>query len=381
MAMFGHIFKYRLKTLMRDRGDLFWATVYPIVLAIFFSLAFSNMSGADSYKSFPIGVVDNEEYRSQPYFIQTLDAVSGKGAASGTRMFDVTLMTREQAAESLRTGGITGYIFFENGLHVAVKSSGLQQTILKEFADRFVQQSSAVMTIVSQNPAAHSTLRMSEGGSYLEKSDNGSGRHTTVIMFYALISMAVMFGGFWGRREVEDIQANLSAQAARINMSPIHKLKAFVCSLTVSLLIHIASLLVLIAFMLFVLGVDFGAQLGYVVLTCVAAGCMGVTFGAFLASLIRGSDSLRLAVLLTVSLLSSTLAGLVFPTIKYTVTEAVPIMQYINPAGLVSDAFYALYYYGPGPRFTLNILLMLAFTVVFSLVVYLVTRRRKYASI
>jgi ABC-2 type transport system permease protein len=47
----------------------------------------------------------------------------------------------------------------------------------------------------------------------------------------------------------------------------------------------------------------------------------------------------------------------------------------------VSDALYALYYYGPGARFTLNILLMLAFTALFSLVVYLVTRRQKYASL
>ena len=379
--MFGHIFKYRFKTLLRDRGDLFWTAIYPIVLSIFFFLAFSNMTSADSFKSFPIGVVDNEEYRSQPYFIEALSAVSSKSDASAVKVFDVKLMTKEQAGESLKTGGITGYVFFENGLHVAVKSSGLQQTILKEFADRYIQQTSAFTTIMSQNPSAHSTLRVSEAGSYLQKSENGSGGHTTVIMFYALISMAVMFGGFWGRREVEDIQANLSAQAARINMSPVHKLKAFVCSLSVSLLIHIVSLLVLIAFMLFVLGVDFGTQLGYVVLTCVVAGCMGVTFGAFLASLIRGSDSLRLAVLLSVSLLSSSLAGMVFPTIKYTVTEAVPILQYINPAGLVSDALYALYYYGPGPRFSLNIILMLVFTVVFSLVVYLVTRRQKYASL
>ena len=290
-------------------------------------------------------------------------------------------MTEEQAKESLESNGITGYILFEDGVRVVVKSSGLQQTILKEFADRYLQQTSAIMTILSENPSARDTLKLGEGSSYLQKSENGGGMHTTVIMFYGLISMAVMFGGFWGRREVEDIQANLSVQAARINMSPVHKLKAFVSSLCASLLIQIVSLLILIAFMLFVLGVDFGPQLGFAALTCIVGGVMGVTFGAFLASVIRGSDSLRLAVLLTVSLLSSALAGMVFPTIKYAVTEAVPVMQYINPAGLVSDAFYALYYYGAGARFTLNILLMLGFTVVFSLAVYLVTRRQKYASL
>ncbi len=141
------------------------------------------------------------------------------------------------------------------------------------------------------------------------------------------------------------------------------------------------SLLVLIAFLIVVLGVDFGGHLGYVVLTCVVAGVMGVTFGAFLAALLKGSDGLRLAVILSVSLLCSALAGMVFPTVKYLAVEAVPVLQYINPANLVSDAFYALYYYGPGGRYTLNILLMLSFSVVFTLIVYLATRRQKYASL
>jgi ABC-2 type transport system permease protein len=130
-----------------------------------------------------------------------------------------------------------------------------------------------------------------------------------------------------------------------------------------------------------VLGVEFGPNFGFVMLTCVVGGVMGVTFGAFLAAILKGSEGLRLAVMLTVSLLSSALAGMMFPTIKYVVVEAVPILQYVNPANLVSDAFYALYYYGPGERFTLNLLLMLAFSAVFSLAVYFVTRRQKYASI
>ena len=378
--MFAHIFKYRLKTLLHDRADLFWTAIYPIVLAVFFSLAFANMNNADVFSPFDIGVVDNAEYKSQTFFIEALDSVSDPSAAD--RLFNVTLMTQSEAEDSLKNNKISGYILFDKGAHVVVKSSGLNQTILKGFMDSYLQQSSAVMSIVSKNPAAHDSLCLPAGESYIRPAELGGGRtNITVVMFSGLTSMAVMFGGFWGRREVEDIQANLSPQGARINLSPVHKLKAFVCSLCASLLIQIISLLILVAFMALVLGVNFGPNIGYIVLTCVISGIMGVTFGAFLAAVIRGSDSLRLAVMLTVSLLSSAVAGMVFPTIKYLAVEAIPALQYGNPANRVSDAFYALYYYGPGERLTLNLLLMLAFSAVFSLAVYFVTRRQKYASL
>jgi ABC-2 type transport system permease protein len=163
------------------------------------------MSNVESFSAFPIGVVDNDEYRAQTYFSEALASVSAAG--SGNRLFEVTLMTREQADDSLSNNKISGYILVEDGIHVVVKSSGLNQTILKGFVDSYLQQASAVMSILNDNPAAARNLKLAGGGSYVKPAPLGGGSaNVTVIMFYGLISMAVMFGGFWGRREVEDIQ-------------------------------------------------------------------------------------------------------------------------------------------------------------------------------
>jgi hypothetical protein len=40
---------------------------------------------------------------------------------------------------------------------------------------------------------------------------------------------------------------------------------------------------------------------------------MGVTFGAMVASLVKGSEGIRMAVLIPVSLILSSLAGMVYP--------------------------------------------------------------------
>ena len=379
--MFVHIFTNRLKLLLRDREDLFWTLLFPIILAVFFSMAFSNLMSAETFSSFPIAVVDNAEYRSQAYFAEALASVSDEAEAE-EELFEVSLMSEEEAAEQLDAGNIAGYILFDGGAQVVVKASGIQQTILKSFVDSYLQQSSAVGSILELNPSAMANFNADIGEIPIEQVGTDSVEaDQSVIMFYALISMAVLFGGFWGRREVEDIQADMSPLGARVNLSPIHKLKALTSSMSASVIIHILSLFLLVAFMWLVLGVDFGNQLGGVALICVVAGYMGVSFGAFVASLARGSENTRQGILLAVSLGSSSIAGMVHPDLKYLVTQAVPVLQYINPANLVSDALYALYYYGGGQRFILNILLMLAFSLLFTVTIFAVTRRKKYASI
>ena len=379
--MFGHIFKNKLKMRLRQRTEVFWTLIYPLVLAIFFSMAFSNLGGAEKFRTFDIGVVDSPEYRSNTVFISALGSVSDKAATPDDRLFNVQLLSRDQADGALRDSKIKGYILFDNGPKIIVSSSGLDQTILKEFMDSYLQQSSAVTTALKLNPDAHSHLVIGDVKTFVKQAETDAGGNNTVIMYYGLISMAVMFGGFWGRREVFEIQANMSAQAARMNMTPVHKLKAFLYSMSTAFLVQIVSLIVLIAFMSLVLGVSFGSQLGPILLLCLVAGIMGVTFGAFLSALIPGSEQLRNAIMLSVSILSSVVAGMVSPNIKYIVTTAVPPLAYINPANLVSDALYSLYYYGAGSRYVLNLLLMVAFSAVFSIVVFIVTRRQKYASL
>jgi ABC-2 type transport system permease protein len=293
----------------------------------------------------------------------------------------VTYTTKEKAEESLKDSVIKGYILFDAEAHVVVKDSGYEQTVLKQFMDSVLQIGSSVRTIIGTDPALAATTRYNGEKTYLSDGETPARTQANSITvgFYGLIAMAAMFGGFWGRREIEDIQANMSPQAMRRNLAPIHKLKAFGSSLCASITIHFLSLVIIVAFMALVLNVDFGKQLGAVFITCFFSSILGVSFGAVVASLVRNAG-IRVAVMLSVSLVLSSLAGMVSPMLKYIVTDALPVMAYINPANLISDAFYSLYY-GYNDRFMLNIGLMLGFSVLFSLIVYLVTRRQKYASL
>lgn len=378
--MFAHIFVNRLKCLLRSRQLLFWTFVYPLVLATLFGLAFSNLTNGSGFSSIPIAVVDNAEYQNNETFKETVSSASLSGSSS-EKLFSVAEATKEQAEESLKNEDIEGYILFENGPHIVVKNSGVNQTILKEFMDSYVQIGSAYTSIAHMNPYAAGGIQPVSGNYLSSVAPGKTGADNIVIYFYALIAMACLFGGLWGKKEIDDIQADLSAQGARVNLAPVHKLKAFGYSLCAAVLVDFASLMVLVAYLGIVMKVDFGGQLGYVAATCFAGSLVGVSFGAFITALVKGSENIKVAILITVSMVMSFLSGLMVMNIKYTVTHAVPLLAYLNPANLISDALYSLYYYSSHGRFFLNFGLLIAFAAVFYLCVYLKTRRQKYASI
>ena len=61
--MFVHIFSYRLKCLLRDKVTIFWTMLFPLLLATFFQLAFSNLTTGEKFKPVTIIAVDNAAWQ------------------------------------------------------------------------------------------------------------------------------------------------------------------------------------------------------------------------------------------------------------------------------------------------------------------------------
>lgn len=382
--MFAHIFTHRFKCLVRDKQMMFWTLMFPIVLASLFGLAFGNLSSEDKFSHINIAVVDNTHNQDSQDFKSFLSAVNSAESADNTNMFNVKRTTRKEAGELLKNNKIAGYIIFQPHPCLVVRESGLNQTIIKEFLDHYIQASSSITAITQQNPQALPKLmaQASRHENYLKEVSPGKAEpDTTLNYYYALIAMACLYGGFLGLKEVSAVQANLSAQGARVSLVPVHKLKIFGSSLCAATAVHLVSIFILIAYLRLVLQIDFGSNLLYVLLACVTGSVMGVSLGALIGAIIRKDENFQIAVLIAVSMTLSFLAGLMIVDMKYIVTQAIPIMAYINPANVITDAFYSLYYYNTYSRFFANIGLMWVFSTVFYLIVYLVLRRKRYASL
>jgi ABC-2 type transport system permease protein len=380
--MFSHIFITRIKCIIRDKQLVFWTLLFPIVLATLFKIAFSNLESNEMFKPIDIAVVNNQAYESDHGFKGAMDQVSKEGT---DRLFNVTFTDDKNAEELLKNSKISAYIFLNPEVNLVVKSSGLNQTVIKSFLDNYKESANAVALIAEKNPKALNSGLIKDATTFKEYtkeiSPSRGGPNTTLNYFYTLIAMACLYGGFSGLKEITDIQGDLSKRAARINMAPVHKMKMFIYSLTAAFLIQYTEILILLLYLHFGLKVDFGNQLPYIVLLCFVGNATGISFGAMVGALVKKKEGLKIAILIAVTNVGSFLAGMMYVNMKYIVEKNIPILSYVNPAALITDGFYTLYYYNTYQRFFINIFILIGLSIVFCLSTYAVIRRQKYASL
>jgi ABC-2 type transport system permease protein len=386
--MFFHVFLYRLKCILRNRIPLFWSLLFPIILATLFKFTFANIYAAAQFSSIPVAVVEDEGFQKNAYFGRALDSVSNGNARSpGEKsLFAVTPVETIAAAEALLSEGkVSGYIAVDPDIRMVARKSGLGQSILKAFLDQYAQASATFEAVLARDPGASvADVLKSVGGrnDYLRSYDLSEKKlDDTLINFFALIAMACLAGSFWGMRIVVNVQADQSPRGARINMAPLHKMRVLLAELAASLLVHFGGLCLLVLYMAVALKISFGGQVAYVLLAAFAAAAAGISFGAFVGAAGKGGMGVKSAILIGATTMLSMFAGMYSASIKYAIAKAFPLAAYINPAALVSDAFYALYYYDTPRRFFLNVILLGAFSAIFGLMTYLLIRRTRYASI
>ena len=374
--MFWHNYFYRLKCVLRDRQMMFWTLLFPIILASLFFLALSNIGSIDNFEKINLALVLNSDSHENTAFLK---------AATETDLFNITEASEDQAHQLLNDNQVDGIVLFDQEPRLIVSRSGINQTIIKSFVDQYLQISSSLVTIMTNNPQVPvSSLinSLATPDEYINEVTSSRNQPDQVVnYFYSLIAMACLYGGFLGLKEITSIQADLSSEGARVSIAPTSKLKVFLSSILAATTVQLAVISLLMCFLILVLGVNFGDQLAYIALTCVVGSITGVSFGAFIAALVKRGEGVKIGILIGSTMAMSFLAGLMVENMKYIISQKLPILSYLNPASLITDSFYALYYYTDHSRFFTNILLLCAINIVFSVMTFLVIRRQKYASL
>lgn len=74
--MFIHNLKYTIQTLFKNKILIFWTFAFPIILGIFFNMAFSNIEKDEQLKVFDIAVVNDSQFEKQIIYKETLKELS-----------------------------------------------------------------------------------------------------------------------------------------------------------------------------------------------------------------------------------------------------------------------------------------------------------------
>ena len=371
--MFFHIFKYQIKVFLKEKQGLFWTLVFPIILSTLFTLVFANISEGEMFKNIPIALVNSTD--AQPEFIEAME---------NTELFEMQKTNKADAADLLSRGKISGIITFNEEPELVVHSSGMNESVIKAFMDSYVQTMSTVTNVARINPQGISDAFfevLESNNEYTLEKPISSSNNYVVIYFYALLSMTCLMTATYGCVAVSSIQANQTQLAARINVAPAHKMKMFLASISATFVYQFATILIVLFYMRLILNTNFGASMVLVVLLCFVGCVTGISFGTTISALVAKSENIKMAIIVSITMFGCFLAGLMSVDIKYIVQTNFPIAAYLNPANLIADGFYCLYYYDTYERFFINLGILALLSVVFCTITYTVLRRQKYASI
>lgn len=370
--MFKSIYKYNLKMLFKDKTTVFWLMLYPIILSTIFYFAFSNMSSYSEFQKINISIC--EEVKSNELY-NTLNE---------TDMFNIYNFSKDESIEKLKDGKVSCVLDVnkDNETELIVIKEGFEESITKIVIESYVQVTDAINSIVKKGNFNPNSLNFDMSMNYINKDQNISNNNNYIVIpFYTVLAMAGLMCATLGVNIVLKLQANQSEVAKRLAISPTHKMKALISDMASNLTFQLAIVVVTLLHFKYILNISFGGNILLAFIATTIGSVYGLSFGMFLGAIIKKSENLKVALSIAITMFSCFLAGMMNISMKYLIQVNFPIIAKINPATLVTDSLYSLYFYDSLGRYTTNIITLLIESTILCIISYLVLRRQKYDNI
>ena len=391
--MFIHNLKYTIKTLFKNKVLIFWTFAFPIVLGLFFNMAFSNIEKDEKLQVFDIAVVNNNAFQKEKIYQDALKKLEhGKD-----KLFNIKYVSQKRANKLLNNSDIKGYIIFKNDKpEVVIKENGTYQTIIKFVITEINQNKIMIENLskkeveteiangnvsIDQEKIVDNILNKIKSEKVEFKNISNSNLSYMQIEYYTLIAMACMYGGMLGLTAINNSLANMSSKGKRISVSPNKKSVIVLSSAIGSYIVSLVGLVLLLVFLKLILKVDFGNNAFLVILLSLVGNLAGISLGVLIASIFRVSEGAKTGITIAITMFLSVLSGMMGVTLKYVIDKNIPVVNLINPNNLITDGFYSLYYYDTLSRYFRDISYLLIFIIICLTISFISLRREKYDSI
>ena len=372
-----HLIKYNILVKFRNFNMTFWPLVFPLILGTFFFFAFGNLNDAD-FETVQVAMV--QESDSNPLFSFYIKQVE----KSDSDLLDIQEMDEDAALTALKNKEISGIYYNKMTPSLTVNAHGIPESILQSVLESYNNSLHTIQNILKNHPSGilNGLSQMADTKELVQElSLGGKTIDGNSQFFYALIAMACLYGSFIGFGSAITLQANLTALAARRCVTPTHKLKLIISEQVASFLIGYIDVIILLLYLRNILKLDFQGQMGKMLIISLFGSLIGVSMGIFVGSLGKMSEGIKVSVILAISMVCSFLSGLMNSSMKDIVEKHAPIINRINPAALISDAFYCINVYDDPARYYRNLITLAGMSVVFMLASFLLIRRNRYDSI
>ncbi|HAX50903.1 ABC transporter permease [Muricomes intestini] len=374
-----HLMKYDVKVKLHNFNRMFWPLLFPLILATLFYFAFGKMDEAD-FETVPVAVVEETNSSGEKTFLDFLYTVE----KDKSKLIKTEVMGEKQAVKALKSGKVSGIYYAGEKLSLTVSGVGIKESILQSLLESYENGKNTIENIAVNHPEGiqSASEQMSDYRDMVKQvSLGGKTTDQTAQFFYALIAMACLYGCFSGYGTALYLQANLTALAARKCVTPTHKLKLILSEMLTSFFMHFVDIVILLIYLRYVLGMDFRGDIPRMLLVSFIGSMIGVSMGIFISSIGKTREGAKIGILLGISMVCSFLAGLMVSDMKDIVERYCPIINRINPAALIADAFYCINVYDDPARFWRSLAILTVMSVLLTLGSFFMVRRERYDSI
>lgn len=392
--MFIHNLKYSLKTLIKNKMLIFWTFAFPLILGTFFNLAFSDIESNEKLDIIDIAIVENEEFNNDEILKEAFKTLSDEN--NEDRIFNIKYVEESNAKNLLENDEISGYLIIQDEPKIVVSNSGINETVFTEVTNEILANKEMIETIVEdeinneiyasnynidyEKIIAEATKKVSESEANIKNISN-SNLSYTMIEYYTLIAMTCLYGGILGMTSINKNLANQSNTGKRVSVAPTTKLVTITSSALAAFLVELIGVALLFLYTIFVLHVDYGNNLPLIILLSVVGTFAGLSLGIAVSCIFKTNEDTKTGIIIAFTMLGCFFSGMMGITMKYVIDKNIPIINKLNPANMITDGFYSLYYYTTLDRFYFNLISLLIFSFIcLALSVYSL-RRQKYDSI
>ncbi len=371
--MFLHNLKYLLKILFRDKILIFIIIFTPIILSIFFYMAFSNINKSEKLTEINLAIVNDKGFFESDIY---------KEALNNLEFLNIDYLSLKTAKKKLDDQKIVGYLEFSNKEVIFnVKSKGINQTIVKDSIEEVLSSSLIINTLIKEKRIDYNEIINKDNNPILVKDLSKSDFDYMTVEYYTLIAMSCLFGAVISMVSINNILPNMSNKGKRIFLSSINKSKLLFSSLLSSFLVQLISLCLLLLFLILILKISFGPSLLLVILISIWGSIAGLASGVFISSFVKSNENLKTSIIIAFTMISCFLSGMMGVITKYYIDKYLPLLNKINPANMITDGLYSLYYYDTFNRYFFNLISLIIYTVILVILSFRYLRSQKYDSL
>ncbi|MCR4585314.1 MAG: ABC transporter permease [Lachnospiraceae bacterium] len=386
------MFRYYLLKALRNKNYLFWCMIFPLVIMLCMNAAFGNIYDAENRIDPKKTVVICE---SDSYFATHFAELINEFAKEASEQKFFELVNADSAGKGkellLDSSAEILFIATEDDIEVYLSedhsiTSGI---IAKSVVDRY-KTSFLLLNDLYENAENVPDDAFEEIGKDLEKKltytvqekgifSNSPNPYTWY--FFSTLVMGMFFNAMTGVNLVSDLKADVSGEAMRLSVSPAKKGRmifyAFIARLIPSLMITFIHLSIMKFGFKIPLGSDPLRLIIFVTVANIFSICFGVICGVIFKGTLVSRENKTTAVLMT----SVFISGEMVAELPGIIEKNIPLLNDINPATVMNMALYRLAMYNNTYDFYLNMIKLIAASVIFLTYGAVILRREKYASV